>query len=49
MKMVEVKIPGWRDKKGKCLNCGKITPFYNDGYFCTYDCYMEYKKGRFKN
>lgn len=47
MKMLEVKTIEFRDKKGKCLNCGKETHFYNEDYFCTYDCWKEYKV--FKN
>ena len=28
----------FKDKKGKCLNCGKLTYFYDEGYFCTNKC-----------
>lgn len=48
MEMVEVRVPEWREETGKCLNCGKETPFYDGGYFCTYECRKEYEE-RLKN
>lgn len=40
----EIKIPEFRDSNGKCLNCGKETPFYDKGYFCTCDCKEEHEE-----
>ena len=40
---VKIRIPEFKDKKGKCLNCGKLTYFYDEGYFCTNKCREEYK------
>ena len=39
----KIRIPEFKDKKGKCLNCGKLTYFYDEGYFCTNKCREEYK------
>lgn len=43
MDTVKIRIPEFKDKKGKCLNCGKLTYFYDEGYFCTNKCREEYK------
>ena len=39
----KIRIPEFKDKKGKCFNCGKLTYFYDEGYFCTNKCREEYK------
>lgn len=46
IKAVEIRIPEWREETGKCLNCGKETPFYDEGYFCTCKCRKKYINGK---
>ena len=43
MDTVKIRIPEFKDKKGKCLNCNKSTYFYDKVYFCTNKCREEYK------
>lgn len=45
MEKIVIRVPDWKKEKGKCLNCGKLTHFYDEGYYCTNKCRMEHLGG----